>query len=190
MKIKEIRSIVVFVSILVLAIIPFALILWVPGPDIQRSGTFKEVNGQMVFADIVDHTPAHPMAPYAFFCVIVGWLIFFTGIFQMHKVLQKMESSNYPISPVQSLILQIFPFYNFYGVFKWTNTLIHFLNENCKTQFKTGIWGFFLLIALLLAFIGSLPPGAVLSHSFALMISASVYLVLANRVNRFLLRKS
>ena len=99
---------ITFVSILLLAIIPLALIILVPGPDIRQSGTFKAVDDRVVFTDIVDLTPPHPMEPYALFCVVVGWLVFLTGIFWLHKVLKEIESPNYPILLVKSRYL--FPF--------------------------------------------------------------------------------
>ncbi|HEU4508171.1 MAG TPA: hypothetical protein VFR78_08040 [Pyrinomonadaceae bacterium] len=85
--------------------------------------------------------------------VVGGWIYFLVCVYQIHKILDELSRSRYPISPGEAAAKHIIPFYNLYWLFKWPSELSDYLNGKGRVRIIPGAaLGLMLLLAMLLRF--------------------------------------
>ncbi len=66
---------------------------------------------------------------------ILGYFYFMYTVYDLHKFLNSISKVDYPITPKQAAFKHLIPFYNFYWVVKWTNTInMHFYEVDKKKR--------------------------------------------------------
>lgn len=162
---------------LLFAVIPFVFILLVPtGTEYKKVEELQfYYNPEHGFiAEGKDITPPHPYAPYAAALVILGWAYWFYCIYRTHKVLAEATDGAHPISPHKAVWFHLIPVYNLFWVFKWPVEIAKSVYEHSYRFMRGGMHGAFLLLALLIVYVGLMPPSAVLAHATALAIAVLV----------------
>ena len=106
-----------------------------------------------VFQSISSHWGLNSSSFNASLMVILGivaYIYWLVCLYQLHKVLQKLTDSAYPISSEKAVGFMFIPIYNYYWIFKWTNELINLIHDTTRIKLRKGGMGLLVLIGLLL----------------------------------------
>jgi hypothetical protein len=163
---------------LILAILPWVLILWGPtGPDYKIVEKIDLSTGK-----VVDMTPPHPMALYAWIIVLAGWVFWLYWVYRLNQAVARATENKYPVSATKAVGLFVVPFYNLYWTFSWTKAIAKSLQRPDGKRIPTGSTGLLFCIALLVAILSIVPPGAVLANATALGLILLSGMVFSRRV--------
>ena len=134
-------------------------------------------------ATTIDKSPLNPMLYYCLGFNIAGWIFWLYCLHRLHRVLAEITNKTYPISPAKAVWSHCIPVYNLFWVFKWTNGVVRYIAE-AQASDTTKRWpGVILFIALILAYVGSIPPRfGVGSHAIALAITLAVGIYLSKKI--------
>jgi hypothetical protein len=88
-----------------------------------------------------------PLPQAIWYGAIAYW---YFSIYRMHSVLARATVGRYPIGPVRAILFQLIPFFGFYWVFRWTNTLAAFVNSRASAPQMLRYWAGCLFILGLL----------------------------------------
>lgn len=170
---------------LIFVVIPFVLILAVPGPPqtAKLDTIWMDRSGRAVQTDWKDTTPPHPMLPYAAGVVVLGWAYWFYSLYRLHAALARAAA--YPISPARAAFFYLIPVFNLYWVFALTKALAEFAERRSTLITKVGA-GIPLCLSLVIVYICLIPPSAVLAHALALAITLFTGMYLFSRAARAL----
>ena len=113
----------------------------------------------------------------------VGLFIYYLyQIAKVHSYLKQFTNSEYPISPARSIWLTVIPFYNIYGIPKWTNTIADFINNNSEeVKMKRNSAAIIMIILFITAFI-PLPFGDVVGFRIFNVFGMLFYFLLLNNM--------
>jgi hypothetical protein len=155
---------------LIFAVIPFILIMAVPGPQFAQEVSFRwsDATGFVPIAG-KDLTPMHPMMPFAIASVVLGWAFWLYSVFRLHVELRRV-AGDYPISPNKAALFHLIPLFNLYWAFAWTKSLSEFARGRSILMSRTGP-AIALSLALLFVQICLVPPSAVFAHALALALT-------------------
>jgi hypothetical protein len=149
---------------LIFAVLPFVLILWGPtGPDYKIVQKLDPSTGKWT-----DLTPPHPMALYAWIISLVGWIFWLYWIYRLNGAVARATEQKYSVSATKAVGLHIVPLYNLYWTFSWTAAITKALEHPNQKRVSPRSTGFLFCIALLIAALSIIPPGAVLANAMAL----------------------
>ena len=162
------------------ALLPFLLIMFAPtGPEYQIVHRYDPSAGRWI-----DISPMHPMLPYAYILVVLGWSYWLYCIHRIHRILSIAAKGAYPISARRAAWFHLIPVFNLWWVFEWTNQVVNFINENSNQAIVKHWIGLLLCVGIMLAYLSLTDPNAVLSHATGLGIAMIVVFYLGRKIRQ------
>lgn len=119
---------------------------------------------------------------WSLYLLTLIYIFYIYQVAQLHLFLKVRTNSDYPISPNRSIWLNIIPFYNLYGIIKWTNTIADYINDNSEAvRMKRGSAAVIMIILMITAFI-PIPLGDMIVFQFFNVFGLLFYYLLFNNM--------
>ena len=94
--------------------------------------------------------------PFLLVLAVADGIYWLFCVHRIHKVLEELSSSRYPISPGEAVWKHFIPFYNFVWVVRWPVAISEYVNERGRIKMASGFaLGILMLLSMLIRFVDS-----------------------------------
>ena len=164
-------------------ILPFVLILWGPtGQNYRITQKLDPISGRWV-----DISPPHPMALYAWIIALAGWGYWLYWVYRLHQAAAMTTSNAQSVLTVKAVGLHLVPLFNLYWVFAWTAAMAKSAEQASRQRIGAVGTGLSFCLALLIAMLSLVPPGAVLANALGLGIAVFAGILFSRKIGAALL---